>query len=159
MRALVVDDSKAIRMILAKTLGDIGFKVTEAVNGKEALMKALHADKPNVILVDWNMPEMNGLEFVQSIRANEIFDDVKLMMVTTESEYDNIIAAKLIGVDQYIVKPFTTEIILEKLDIMGFEQATKPLQFLRKIKGAVPIDNRVDDMVAFSDTPKSSAAS
>lgn len=122
-RAMVVDDSRAIRMILSKTLGSLGFEVSQASNGREALQRMVDvhdADTPlSVVLVDWNMPEMNGLEFVQSVRANPEYQEVKLMMVTTETQIEQMTRALDAGANEYVMKPFTEEVISDKLRLMG----------------------------------------
>jgi two-component system, chemotaxis family, chemotaxis protein CheY len=122
-RAMVVDDSRAIRMILSKTLGSLGFEVSQASNGREALerMVDVHdSDTPlSVVLVDWNMPEMNGLEFVQSVRARPEYEAVKLMMVTTETQIEQMTRALDAGANEYVMKPFTEEVISDKLRLMG----------------------------------------
>lgn len=123
LRAMVVDDSRAIRMILSRTLGSLGFEVSQASNGREALerMVEVHVgDTPlSVVLVDWNMPEMNGLEFVQNVRANPNYGDVKLMMVTTETRIEQMTRALDAGANEYVMKPFTEEVISDKLRLMG----------------------------------------
>ena len=124
-KAMVVDDSRAIRMILSKTLGSLGFEVSQAANGKEALAKMTQlqgdADDPplSLVLVDWNMPEMNGLEFVQHVRSNPEYERVKLMMVTTETQIEQMTRALAAGADEYVMKPFTEEVISDKLRLMG----------------------------------------
>lgn len=111
-------------MILSRTLGSLGFDVSQAANGKEALERLKYAfggeDNPlAVVLVDWNMPEMNGLEFVQSVRANPDYETVKLMMVTTETQVGQMHRALRAGADEYVMKPFTEEVISDKLRLMG----------------------------------------
>ena len=119
MRALVIDDSKPIRSILGKFLRELGFDITEAVNGKNALDELDRLGPPDLALVDWNMPEMNGLEFVRSVRANPIYDQVPLMMVTTETDMERVSAALEAGANEYVMKPFTKDVILEKLQLLG----------------------------------------
>lgn len=123
-KAMVVDDSRAIRMILAKTLSSLGFDVSQASNGKEALSKMPtlvgDPDAPlQLVLVDWNMPEMNGLEFVQQVRADAGYERVKLMMVTTETQIEQMARALTAGADEYVMKPFTEEVISDKLRLLG----------------------------------------
>jgi len=122
-KAMVIDDSRTIRMILAGTLGELGYEVCQASNGKEALaaVQAQHQDVA-LLLVDWNMPEMNGLEFVKSVRADPRFSSVPLMMVTTETEVEQMTAALEAGANEYVMKPFTKEIITDKLRMMGVIQ-------------------------------------
>ena len=121
-KAMVVDDSRAIRMILAATLQDLGYEVCQAANGKEALAVVEQAGEISLILVDWNMPEMNGLEFVQHLRADTRFSSVPLMMVTTEAEMSQVVRALEAGANEYVMKPFTKEIIADKLRLMGVIQ-------------------------------------
>ena len=120
MRALIVDDSKAIRKILIKTLGAIDIEVEEAIDGKEALdkLKVSH-EHLDLVLVDWNMPEMNGLDFIKSVRGQEGFGNIPIMMVTTESEMEHMRLAMEAGANEYLMKPFTKEMIEEKLAILG----------------------------------------
>lgn len=121
MRALVIDDSRAMRTILSKMLVSIGFDVEQASDGKEALSK-LDASQPfELALVDWNMPVMNGYEFVQAVRAESSWDTMQLMMVTTETETDQVVKALEAGANEYVMKPFTKDVILEKLDILGLQ--------------------------------------
>lgn len=119
MRALVVDDSKAVRTILTRILDDLGFGVFQAADGVEALAE-LRKEKPDLALLDWNMPNLNGLELVVAIRRQGVYDEVKLMMVTTESETHQMERALDAGADEYVMKPFTRDVIVEKLQLMGF---------------------------------------
>jgi len=121
-KAMVVDDSRAIRLILAKTLAELGYEVCQAANGKEAVAVIERESGISLVLVDWNMPEMNGLEFVQHVRANHRFDQVPLMMVTTETEMPQMVRALQAGANEYVMKPFTKEIITDKLRLMGVLQ-------------------------------------
>jgi two-component system, chemotaxis family, chemotaxis protein CheY len=121
MRALVIDDSKAIRAILGKMLRDMGCEVAEAEDGRVAL-EVLKKEAPlDIALVDWNMPEMNGYDFVKAVRAMREYDELRLMMVTTENEISKMIEALDAGADEYVMKPFTKEIIVEKLRLIGME--------------------------------------
>jgi two-component system chemotaxis response regulator CheY len=118
--ALVVDDSKAVRMILARTLRELGYEVREAANGREAL-EVIEAEKNKVklALVDWNMPEINGLELLKRIRRDPELSSLRVIMVTTETELDQMAAALEAGANEYVMKPFTKDILLEKLDLVG----------------------------------------
>ena len=98
MRALVIDDSRAIRLILKQTLEDIGFEVQDAGNGKEALEILKTEDKFDLALVDWNMPGMNGYDFVVTVRKIPEHDGLRLMMVTTETETSQVIKALEAGI-------------------------------------------------------------
>jgi len=119
-KALVVDDSKTIRMIIKRILIDLGYEVCEAGNGLEAL-KVLDKEKTAVslVLADWNMPEMNGLELVKSLRQNPEFASMKVLMVTTETEIGQMTAAMEAGANEYVMKPFTKDILVEKLELVG----------------------------------------
>ncbi|WP_347343524.1 response regulator [Jatrophihabitans telluris] len=129
MRALVVDDSRAMRMILKRILTTEGFSVSEAGNGREALdvLETLGAEDttPELALVDWNMPEMNGLEFIKAVRGDARYGDMTLMMVTTESEHSQIVRALAAGAHEYVIKPFTGDGIVEKLDLMGLRPESR----------------------------------
>ena len=119
-KALVVDDSRAVRMILAKTLKELGFEVREAANGREAL-EVIEAEKTAVTLVlaDWNMPEINGLELLKRLRQNPELSSLVVVMVTTETELDQISTALEAGANEYVMKPFTKDILVEKLQSLG----------------------------------------
>jgi len=122
-KAMVIDDSRAIRMILTNTLSELGYEVCQAANGKEALVLAeREGGTLSLILVDWNMPEMNGLEFIKHFRADSRFSSVPLMMVTTETEIQQVGLALEAGANEYVMKPFTKEIIADKLRLMGVIQ-------------------------------------
>lgn len=119
-KALVVDDSRAVRMILAKTLRDLGYEVREAANGREAL-EVMEAEKTAVrlVLVDWNMPEVNGLDLLRQLRRDPELSSVVVVMVTTETEIDQMVTALEAGANEYVMKPFTKDILVEKLQMAG----------------------------------------
>ena len=119
MNALVVEDSTTIRMILKKYLGKMGFDVVEAGNGREGLDRLRKMTRTDVVLVDWNMPEMNGVDFVRAVRADRGYDVLPLVMVTTNTELENVTEALSAGANEYIMKPFTSDMIREKLELMG----------------------------------------
>jgi two-component system chemotaxis response regulator CheY len=120
MLAIVIDDSRAMRLILKRIVAQLGYEVREATNGKEAL-DILEAEQlsPEFALVDWNMPVMNGLEFVIAARSQQRLRSMALIMVTTESEHSQIVRALAAGAHEYIIKPFTPDAILEKLALLG----------------------------------------
>ena len=120
-QALVIDDARAMRSILAKFLAELGFQVREAASGLEALVEIRRKPIPDLVLVDWNMPEMDGCEFLRKIRAEEQFADVPVMMVTTESEMDRVSIALDAGANEYLMKPFDKETLLEKLMLIGVD--------------------------------------
>lgn len=123
MRAIVVDDSRAVRSILGKMLKEIGFEVLEAEDGLVAL-EVLAASGPlDLALVDWNMPEMDGLQLIQAIRAKRAFDGMRIMMVTTETDLERIVRALEVGANEYLMKPFTPAAVVEKLALLGLTEA------------------------------------
>ncbi len=118
--ALVIDDSRAMRGILKRILLPLGFEVREAANGKEALDLLWNEDlSPEVALIDWNMPVMNGLEFVIAVRKQKHLRQMTLMMVTTEAEHGQIVRALAAGAHEYVIKPFTADAIVNKLAYLG----------------------------------------
>lgn len=119
MRALIIDDSRAMRSILSRLMTDLHFEVVTASNGLEGLERLREDDGIGLVLVDWNLPEMNGLEFVESVRSDPSCDTIRLIMVTTETEKDRVVAALDAGVDEYVMKPFTSAILSEKLAFLG----------------------------------------
>jgi two-component system chemotaxis response regulator CheY len=108
-----------MRSILARMLRGLGFEVVEAANGREALQRLRETGKIELALVDWNMPEMSGLDFIRAVRTEHSHDGVLLMMVTTETEMEQISRALEAGANEYVMKPFTQEVILEKLQMLG----------------------------------------
>jgi two-component system chemotaxis response regulator CheY len=116
---LIVDDSRAMRTILGRIIAPLGFEVTSAVHGRDALEQLAAGARPDLMLVDWNMPEMNGYELVQNLRADAAYAQIKIVMVTTESEIAQISAALAAGADEYVMKPFTSEAIVDKLRLLG----------------------------------------
>jgi len=116
-----VDDSRTIRTIIRRILIELGYEVCEAANGIEAL-RVFEAEKDAVklLLVDWNMPEMNGFELLKQLRQDPGLSWLKIVMVTTETEMDHMASALEAGADEYIMKPFTKDILVEKLEYIGF---------------------------------------
>jgi two-component system chemotaxis response regulator CheY len=119
-KALVVDDSRAVRIILAKILRELGYEVCEAANGREAL-EVIEAQKAEVTLVlaDWNMPEINGLDLLKRLRQDPALSALVVIMVTTETELGQMVAALEAGANEYVMKPFTRDILVEKLQLVG----------------------------------------
>jgi len=119
MRALIIDDAKAMRIILKQIIESIGGQVEEAGNGKEGLAKLKTMGQADLVLVDWNMPEMNGLDFVRNVRADPNYRKLPIMMVTTETEASQMGKALAAGANEYVTKPFTKDTISSKLKLLG----------------------------------------
>jgi len=122
MKMLIIDDSKAMRTFLGRLAVELAFQIEEAGDGREALHKLIQNDprEPfDVALVDWEMPVMNGLELVQTLRKNRDFDSLKLMMVTALTSMDRVGQALDAGANDYLMKPVTKEALEEKLQILG----------------------------------------
>lgn len=122
MRALVIDDSRTVRAIIGKSLRDLGMEVVEAAHGQEGLDRLQESLGESLgielVLVDWNMPVMNGLDFIKAVRSQKIHDAVRIMMVTTETEQEQVIRALEAGANEYLMKPFTPEILVAKLSLL-----------------------------------------
>ena len=127
MLALVIDDSRAMRMILKRMLLGLGFEVVEAADGQQALDLVAAGPVPDLATIDWNMPVMNGLEFVTAVRADRANRAMTLMMVTTESEHGQIVRALAAGAHEYVIKPFTEDAIAEKLTLLGIAPVRTPV--------------------------------
>ena len=119
MRALVLDDSRAMRMVLVRILRDCGWDVVEAGDGQEGLDVIGTGPAPELALIDWNMPVMNGLEFIRAVRKDPAYEHMTLVMVTTESESSQVVRALAAGAHEYVFKPFTAEALLGKLSMLG----------------------------------------
>ena len=115
MRFLIVDDSSTMRRIIINTLTKLGYEsFLEAGNGREGLDR-LAAGPVDLVITDWNMPEMNGIDFVRNLRATEQGKSVPILMVTTNAANDDVSEALRAGVNNYVVKPFTAETLKEKI--------------------------------------------
>lgn len=121
MHALIIDDSRAMRAILRRIVAPVGWQTTEAANGREALDHMEAGLVPDVCMIDWNMPVMDGYQFVCEVRKRPEWRDVTLMMVTTEGEHSQIVRALAAGAHEYVIKPFPPEAILDKLSLLGFQ--------------------------------------
>jgi len=119
MQAIVIDDSRAMRMILSGILRELGFDVREAADGREGLERVRQGELPRLALVDWNMPEMNGLEFLRAVRADPALAGVRVVMVSTETEMAQVSRALDEGADEYVMKPFSRDVLAEKLRLIG----------------------------------------
>ena len=127
MRALVIDDSRVMRRIVAGILQPLGFETVEASDGRQALDVLETDTSVDLACVDWNMPVMNGLEFVSAVRRQREWRDLTLMMVTTESEHGQIVRALAAGAHEYVIKPFTPDAIRDKLQLLGLVGVEEPV--------------------------------
>ena len=122
MQALVVDDSRAARTILRRILEDVGFEVREVPEGREALellRKRRYCDPFDLVVLEWHLPGLGGLDVARALRADDGFSGLRLLMVTTETAMEALAAALDAGVDEYAMKPFTRDVIFEKLALLG----------------------------------------
>jgi two-component system chemotaxis response regulator CheY len=125
MKALIVDDSSAMRSYLTRILSPNGFQCSHAADGDEALQVLGDDEQYDLVLLDWNMPMRDGLETLKSIRKQPEFDEIRIMMVTTEIDQERILLALDSGANEYLMKPFTPEIVCAKLTLLGFEVVTQ----------------------------------
>jgi len=116
MKILVVDDMSTMRRIVKNIMKQLGFaNIEEAENGQDALTK-LHAESYGFVISDWNMPVMTGIDMLRAIRADDKLKALPVLMVTAEAQKENLIEAIQAGVSNYIVKPFTAEVLQEKMN-------------------------------------------
>lgn len=115
---LIVDDSRVVRKVARRILEELSFTCEEAEDGKFAL-DYVQKSMPDLIILDWNMPNMNGLEFLQSLRAMPSSKETKVVMCTTENDMSHIMQAMQNGANEYIMKPFDKEIVENKLSLIG----------------------------------------
>lgn len=126
MHALIIDDSRTMRSILARTLAGLGFTTDEAVHGQDALDRLESGAEPDLCLIDWNMPVMDGYTFLTRVRRDDRWRQITLMMVTTESEHGQIVRALAAGAHEYLIKPFTPDALAEKLQLLGLTATEVP---------------------------------
>jgi two-component system, chemotaxis family, chemotaxis protein CheY len=119
VRALVIDDSRAMRRIVTSILEGLGYEVRDAANGREGLDVLGEGWVPDLATIDWNMPVMDGLQFVAAVRSNPAWRSMTMMMVTSESEHTQIVRALAAGAHEYVIKPFTADAIRDKLALLG----------------------------------------
>lgn len=114
-KILSVDDSAIIRKIIRSAVEALGYELLEASDGEEAVSILNKEENIKLILLDWNMPGMNGYEFLKLAKSHNSYKSIPIMMVTTESEKENIIKAVKAGVANYLIKPFNTEELIKKI--------------------------------------------
>lgn len=125
MKVLVVDDFATMRKIIRNVLKQIGFEdIVEAEDGSAA-MQVLKREKVGLVVTDWNMPNMSGLDLVRAIRKSPLCAEVPVLMVTAEGLKENVLEAVKSGVSNYVVKPFTAEVMQEKIENI-FKKLTAP---------------------------------
>ncbi len=115
---LIVDDSKIVRKVITRILEPLGFRIVEAENGEQALEHA-RKHKVDLIMLDWNMPVMNGIDFLRTLRGDGSIAQPKVIFCTTENEIPKITEAMQAGADEYVMKPFDEGIITGKLQQLG----------------------------------------
>ncbi|MEO6709211.1 MAG: response regulator [Planctomycetota bacterium] len=125
MRALVIDDSAAVRKILSRMLTELGWDVREASDGSAALAQLESEGPVDLALVDWHMAPMNGYDFVRAVREQSLFATTRLVMVTTETDVACILAALTAGADEYVMKPFTRDMLTDKLALLGLAESSR----------------------------------
>jgi len=119
-KTLIVDDAKVVRISLGRIMKALGFEVLEAVNGAQAQEQMQAHDDISVVLLDWNMPVMNGYDFLVALRSDaKHITEPRVIMVTTETSMPSMLKALAAGADEYIMKPFDKEMVMDKLDIVG----------------------------------------
>jgi len=119
MKILIVDDSKAMRTFLSYIVQELRFETAQAEDGCNALEVLQRESDFDLALVDWDMPRMNGLEFVKAVRASSRFDGIKLMMVTTQNSMERVAAALEAGATDFLMKPVSKESLEDKLRVLG----------------------------------------
>lgn len=119
MKILVIDDSRTVRRLLVSFLNGLSIESVEAGDGLEALEQLEQAGPFEGALVDWDMPRMNGLDFVKSVRKQSEFDNLKLLMVTAQTSLDSVVQALEAGATDYLMKPLTKQMLEEKLRLIG----------------------------------------
>lgn len=119
MFALIIDDSRAQRRMIRRIVESLGFEIIEAENGQEGLDQLNAHPDASLVLVDWNMPVMNGIDFVVAAREQAEFKSTPIVMVTTETEPARMARAIMSGVDEFVMKPFTPDVLIEKLQLLG----------------------------------------
>src|SRR3954471_16632981 len=119
MNALIIDDSRTTRAIIARFLSALGYETAEAGDGAAGLAHLAAVGAPDIAFVDWNMPEMTGIEFVKHARREPRYDGMQIVMVTSENEIANVAEALEAGANEYLMKPFTKEGLAEKIALLS----------------------------------------
>ena len=122
MRALVIDDSRTVRIIIGTILRELGMEVLEAANGLEALEQMKLNPDVDLMLLDWNMPRMNGFDFLRAVRSQRAYDAVRILMVTSEAQSEQVTQALSAGANEYLMKPFSKDVLVAKLNLLDVLQ-------------------------------------
>jgi two-component system chemotaxis response regulator CheY len=122
MRALVIDDSRTVRIIIGTILRELGMEVLEAANGLEALEQMKLNPDVDLMLLDWNMPRMNGFDFLRAVRSQRAYDAVRILMVTSEAQSEQVTQALNAGANEYLMKPFSKDVLVAKLNLLDVLQ-------------------------------------
>jgi two-component system chemotaxis response regulator CheY len=121
MRALVIDDSPPARRHVGSMLAELGFEVYDAEEGGEGFQRLLALGMVELVILDWNMPGMDGLAFLKQLRGDARYDDVLVVMATSNSDLTSVRIALDAGASEYMMKPFATDDLRDKLQILGFD--------------------------------------
>ena len=119
LQAMVIDDSRAARALVGNMLKQLGFDVASAEHGQDALDQLDEEQPPDAVVVDWNMPVMDGVEFARAFRKKKAFRTTPLLMISSEADPRRVASALLAGIDEYLFKPVDAEMVRERLAIMG----------------------------------------
>ncbi len=120
MKVLIIDDSRTMRRLLKSFISSVTEDTAEAGDGREALT-VLEQESPfDLALVDWDMPVMNGLDFVKAVRADSRYDSMRMMMVTAQNSYETVLQAVEAGAADYLMKPLTEDMLHDKLRLLGY---------------------------------------
>jgi two-component system chemotaxis response regulator CheY len=118
MLALVIDDSRTARLVIGNMLRELGMEVISAANGLEGLAQLNSNPEVELILLDWNMPEMNGLDFLRRIRSQEAYNHIRILMATSEAHTNQVNEALAAGASEYLMKPFSKDVLVAKLNLL-----------------------------------------
>jgi len=122
MKALIVDDAKVVRVALSRIMNQLGYESVKAADGQQALEAMAEHPDTDVVMLDWNMPVMNGYDFLVALREQPQHESSpKVIMVTTETGMSQMLKALAAGADEYVMKPFDKEMIGGKLEMVGLE--------------------------------------
>jgi two-component system chemotaxis response regulator CheY len=119
MRALIIDDSSTMRMMLAHLLSGHGYQTQEATDGADAMQKLLDSPAPDLVTLDWNMPVMNGEDTLKAIRLNPDYKNTRILVISSETEQERVSQALASGSDEYLMKPFSPEAFQFKIEMLS----------------------------------------